>query len=86
MLTILIYVSAFLEIIAIILLFILTYPTPAVVKNTRKVELEISSYVGSQVEKKTCILPWNAVMASFGYGSIKTFILYSERNAVMNTF
>lgn len=70
----LIYVSGFLGIIAIILLSIVNYPTPEVVKNTSKEDLKFS-YVGSLVEKKGLYPALITVMASFGFGAIITFIV-----------
>ncbi|MBM7571679.1 MFS transporter [Aquibacillus albus] len=82
----LIYVSGFLGVIAIILLFIVNYPTPEAVKSTRKEDLKFS-YFGSLVEKKGLYPALITVMASFSYGSIITFIvIFGEERGIEHIF
>jgi len=82
----LIYISCILGIIAIALLSIVKYYTPEVVKNTRKEDLKFS-YIGSLVEKSSWYPSLITIMASFGYGSIVTFIvIFGEERGIEHIF
>lgn len=82
----LIYVSSILGLIAIGLLAIVHYHTPEVVRNTRKEELKFS-YLGSLVEKSSWYPAFITIVATFGYGSIVTFIvIFGEERGIDQIF
>ncbi|MFF2449569.1 MFS transporter [Neobacillus sp. NPDC058068] len=70
----LIYISAFLGFIAVILLTAVRYQTPEAVKNTRKEDLKFS-YMGSLVEKSSWFPAFVTIIINLGYGAIVTFIV-----------
>ncbi|MDR6125010.1 putative MFS family arabinose efflux permease [Bacillus sp. SLBN-46] len=70
----LIYISAFLGVIAIVLLLIVRYQTPEAVLHTKKEDLKFS-YVGSLVEKSSWFPAFITIIINLGYGSIVTFIV-----------
>jgi predicted MFS family arabinose efflux permease len=78
----LIYISALLSVIAVILLAIVRYRTPDAVVNTKKEDLRFS-YFGSLVEKTSWYPAFIAVIATFGYGSVVTFIvIFGEERGI----
>lgn len=82
----LIYISAILGIIAIVLLSTVRYHTPVLVKNAKRDELKFS-YLGSLVEKSSWYPAVITIMASFGYGSIVTFIvIFGEERGIEQIF
>ncbi|RIW28256.1 MFS transporter [Bacillus salacetis] len=82
----LIYISAVLGIIALILLSVVHYQTPQSVKETKKEELKFS-YFGSLVEKSSIYPALITVIATFGYGSIVTFIvIFGEERGIDQIF
>ncbi|MCH1624294.1 MFS transporter [Fredinandcohnia quinoae] len=82
----LIIISVILGIIAIVLLSIVRYRTPESVKNTRKEELKFS-YFGSLIEKTSWYPAFVTIIATFGYGSIATFIvIFGEERGIDKIF
>lgn len=82
----LVYFSSVLGIIAIILLITVRYPTPDAVKNTRKEDLKFS-YFGSLIEKSSWYPAIITMTATFGYGSIVTFIvIFGEERGIEQIF
>lgn len=70
----LIFLSAVLGIISIILLAVVRYQTPEAVQKTRKEDLTFS-YLGSLVEKTSWFPSVITLLICLGYGSIVTFIV-----------
>ncbi|WP_421383766.1 MFS transporter [Bacillus salacetis] len=82
----LIYISGALGVIALILLGTVHYQTPQSVKETKKEELKFS-YLGSLVEKSSIYPAIITVIATFGYGSIVTFIvIFGEERGIDQIF
>ncbi|PLR77967.1 MFS transporter [Bacillus sp. V3-13] len=82
----LIYISVALGVIAILLLAIVRYRTPAVVEKTSKEELKFS-YFGSLIEKTSWYPAFVTVMITFGYGSVVTFIvIFGEERGIDQIF
>jgi predicted MFS family arabinose efflux permease len=82
----LIYLSAILGAISIILLTAVRYQTPQAVINTRKEELKFS-YVGSLVEKSSWFPAFITIIINLGYGSVVTFIvIFGEERGIEQIF
>lgn len=82
----LIIVSAVLGAIALGLLGIVHYQTPASVEKTKKEDLKFS-YFGSLVEKSSWYPAFITLIATFGYGSIVTFIvIFGEERGIDQIF
>lgn len=82
----LIIVSAVLGLIAIGLLAIVHYQTPASVEETEREDLKFS-YFGSLVEKSSWYPAFITLIATFGYGSIVTFIvIFGEERGIDQIF
>ncbi|WP_235846936.1 MFS transporter [Neobacillus soli] len=82
----LIYISALLGVIAVILLTTVHYQTPKVVINTRKEDLKFS-YFGSLVEKSSWFPALITIIINLGYGSIVTFIIiFGEERGIEQIF
>ncbi|MBM7662671.1 putative MFS family arabinose efflux permease [Bacillus mesophilus] len=82
----LIYISGILGVIAVVLLTIVNYSTPEAVKNTKKSDLTFT-YLGSLVEKSGWYPAFITIMATFGYGSIITFIvIFGEERGIDQIF
>jgi predicted MFS family arabinose efflux permease len=82
----LIYISGALGVIALVLLGTVHYQTPQLVKETKKEELKFS-YLGSLVEKSSIYPAIITVIATFGYGSIVTFIvIFGEERGIDQIF
>lgn len=82
----LILVSSILGAIALILLSIGRYHTPEAVKNAKKEDLKFS-YIGSLIEKTSLYPAVITVIATFGYGSIATFIvIFGEERGIEQIF
>ncbi|MGE8205793.1 MFS transporter [Heyndrickxia sp. NPDC080065] len=80
--SIIIVVSTILSAIAILLLVIVKYKTPEVVKNKRADEVQFS-FFGSLIEKSSWYPAFVTLMATFGYGTIVTFIvIFSEERGL----
>ncbi|WP_251033011.1 MFS transporter [Bacillus sp. ISL-7] len=82
----LIYFSAILGVISIILLTAVKYQTPKAVTNTRKEELKFS-YLGSLVEKSSWFPAFITIIINLGYGSVVTFIvIFGEERGIEQIF
>ncbi len=82
----LVYISAGLGIISIILLSLVSYRTPQSVKEAKKEELAFS-YLGSLIEKTSWYPALITVIVTFGYGSIVTFIvIFGEERGIEQIF
>ncbi len=82
----LIYFSAILGIISIILLTAVRYQTPQSVINTRKEELKFS-YLDSLVEKSSWFPALITIIINLGYGSVVTFIvIFGEERGIEQIF
>lgn len=82
----LILISAALGIIALVLLSVVHYHTPQSVRDTKKEDLKFS-YFGSLVEKSSIYPAIITVIATFGYGSIVTFIvIFGEERGIDQIF
>lgn len=82
----LIYISCALGLIAIGLLAAVRYHTPQSVTNTKKEDLTFS-YVGSLVEKSSWYPAFITMIATFGYGSVVTFIvIFGEERGIEQIF
>ncbi|MEH7482161.1 MFS transporter [Neobacillus drentensis] len=82
----LIYFSAILGVISIILLTAVKYQTPKAVINTRKEELKFS-YLGSLVEKSSWFPAFITIIINLGYGSVVTFIvIFGEDRGIEQIF
>ncbi|WP_435874175.1 MFS transporter [Rossellomorea vietnamensis] len=82
----LIYISTALGIIALILLSTVHYHTPQAVKEAKKEDLKFS-YVGSLIEKSSIYPAIITMIATFGYGSIVTFIvIFGEERGIDQIF
>jgi predicted MFS family arabinose efflux permease len=82
----LIITSSVLGAIAIILLALVHYQTPKIVKETNKEDLKFS-YMGSLVEKSSWFPAFITIMVTFGYGSIVTFIvIFGEERGIQHIF
>lgn len=82
----LIYISCALGLIAIGLLAAVRYHTPESVKTTKKEDLSFS-YVGSLVEKSSWYPAFITMIATFGYGSVVTFIvIFGEERGIEQIF
>ena len=83
---ILIMISAIFSLIAIILLSIIRYKTPSETVKTKQDKLEFS-IIDSLVEKSSWYPAFVTLMATFGYGTIVTFIvIFSEERALDKIF
>ncbi len=82
----LIYISSLLGVVSIIFLALVKYFTPEDVKKTKKEDLTFS-YFGSLVEKSSWYPAFITMMATFGYGSIVTFIvIFGEERGIDQIF
>ncbi|MEH6905745.1 MFS transporter [Neobacillus drentensis] len=82
----LIYISAILGFISIILLTAVRYQTPKEVINTRKEDLKFS-YLGSSVEKSSWFPAFITIIINLGYGSVVTFIvIFGEERGIEQIF
>ncbi|MGD6801201.1 MFS transporter [Rossellomorea aquimaris] len=82
----LIYISTALGIIALILLSTVHYHTPPAVKEAKKEDLKFS-YIGSLIEKSSIYPAIITMIATFGYGSIVTFIvIFGEERGIDQIF
>ena len=82
----LIIVSAVLGAIALGLLAIVHYQTPDSVENTKKEDLKFS-YFGSLVERSSWYPAFITLIATFGYGTIVTFIvIFGEERGIDQIF
>lgn len=82
----LIYISCALGIVAIILLAAVRYYTPDSVRLTKKEDLKFS-YLGSLVEKTSWYPAFITMIATFGYGSVVTFIvIFGEERGIDQIF
>ncbi len=82
----LIYISASLGFIAIVLLSTVHYQTPEAVKDTKREDLKFS-YFGSLIEKSSWYPAFITIIATFGYGSIATFIvIFGEERGIDQIF
>lgn len=82
----LIYISCALGLIAFGLLAAVRYHTPESVKTTKKEDLSFS-YVGSLVEKSSWYPAFITMIATFGYGSVVTFIvIFGEERGIDQIF
>jgi predicted MFS family arabinose efflux permease len=82
----LIYISGILGVIAVVLLAIVKYHTPEDVRKAKKEELKFS-YLGSLVEKSGWYPAFITIIATFGYGSIVTFIvIFGEERGIDQIF
>jgi predicted MFS family arabinose efflux permease len=82
----LIITSSVLGVIAIILLALVRYQTPEIVKETKKENLKFS-YMGSLIEKSSWFPAFITIMVTFGYGSIVTFIvIFGEERGIQHIF
>ncbi|WP_456276819.1 MFS transporter [Bacillus sp. AK128] len=82
----LIIFSGILGVIAIILFALVNYITPEVVQKTNKKDLKFS-YIGSLVERAGWYPAFITMMATFGYGSIATFIvIFGEERGIEHIF
>ena len=82
----LIYFSAILGVISIILLTAVRYQTPQSVINTRKEELKFS-YLDSLVEKSSWFPALITIIINLGYGSVVTFIvIFGEERGIEQIF
>lgn len=82
----LILISAILGLISILLLWIVKYNTPQSVEATKKEDLTFS-YWGSLIEKSSWFPAFITFLASFGYGSVVTFIvIFGEERHIESIF
>lgn len=82
----LIYLSGVLGVIALVLLGIVNYQTPDVVKEAKREDLKFS-YIGSLVEKSSWYPSFITLVATFGYGAIVTFIvIFGEERGIEHIF
>lgn len=82
----LIYISGALGLISVVLLAIVKYTTPEVVRNTKKEDLKFS-YFGSLIEKTSWYPAFITIIATFGYGAIATFIvIFGEERGIDQIF
>nr|WP_051186061.1 MFS transporter [Neobacillus bataviensis] len=82
----LIYISAILGVIAVILLALVRYQTPEGVLNTRKEELKFS-YIGSSVEKSSWFPAFITIIINLGYGAVATFIvIFGQERGIEQIF
>ncbi|QFT87808.1 major facilitator superfamily transporter [Bacillus sp. THAF10] len=82
----LIIVSGVLGVIALFLLAIVNYQTPESVKKVKKEDLKFS-YFGSLIEKNGWYPAFITLVATFGYGSIVTFIvIFGEERGIDQIF
>ncbi|NMH73446.1 MFS transporter [Bacillus sp. RO2] len=82
----LIMVSAVLGLIALVLLGVVHYQTPPSVEKANKEDLKFS-YFGSLVEKSSWYPAFVTLIATFGYGSIVTFIvIFGEERGIDQIF
>lgn len=82
----LIYISAILGFISIILLLAVRYQTPKEVINTRKEDLKFS-YLGSTIEKSSWFPAFITIIINLGYGSVVTFIvIFGEERGIQQIF
>jgi predicted MFS family arabinose efflux permease len=82
----LIYISAFLGFIAVILLTAVRYQTPEAVNNTRKEDLKFS-YMSSLVEKSSWFPAFVTIIINLGYGAIVTFIvIFGQERGIEQIF
>ncbi len=82
----LIYISGALGAIAFAFLALVRYFTPDEVKKTKKEDLTFS-YIGTLIEKSSFYPAFITMMATFGYGSIVTFIvIFGEERGIDKIF
>lgn len=82
----LIFISAILGAISIILLTAVRYQTPQAVINTHKEDLKFS-YLGSSVEKSSWFPAFITIIINLGYGSVVTFIvIFGEERGIEQIF
>jgi predicted MFS family arabinose efflux permease len=82
----LIYISGALGVIALVLLATVHYHTPQTVKETKREQLKFS-YLGSLIEKSSIYPAIITIIATFGYGSIVTFIvIFGEERGIEQIF
>ena len=82
----LVYVSAFLGVIALILLSLVSYQMPADVKIAKREEMKFS-YVHTLIEKACWFPALLTLLVAFGYGSIVSFIvIFSNERGIENIF
>ncbi|MCA1056117.1 MFS transporter [Rossellomorea aquimaris] len=82
----LIITSGILGAIAILLLSLVRYQTPEMVKETKKEDLKFS-YLGSLIEKSSWFPAFITIMVTFGYGTIVTFIvIFGEERGIQHIF
>ncbi|WP_163102861.1 MFS transporter [Peribacillus alkalitolerans] len=82
----LILISAVLGLISILLLWMVKYKTPQAVDKTKKEDLKFS-YWGSFIEKSSWFPAFITFLASFGYGSVVTFIvIFGEERHIESIF
>ncbi|RDI42345.1 putative MFS family arabinose efflux permease [Falsibacillus pallidus] len=82
----LIYISGALGVMAVLLLALVNYKTPEIVKNTKKEDLPFS-YFGSMIEKTSWYPAFITLLASFAYGSIVTFIvIFGDERGIPQIF
>ncbi|WP_335869617.1 MFS transporter [Bacillus sp. 2205SS5-2] len=82
----LIIVSSVLGLIALGLLSIVHYRTPETVQKTKREDLSFS-YVGSLIEKSSWYTSMITLAATFGYGTIVTFIvIFGEERGIGHIF
>lgn len=82
----LIHISTALGFIAIILLAIVQYRTPEIVKNMQKENLKFS-YFESLMEKSSWYPAFITMVVTFGYGTIVTFIvIFGEARGIQHVF
>ncbi len=82
----LIYFSAILGVIALLLLTTVTYQTPETVKRTKKENLKFT-YFGSFIEKSSWFPALVTLLVCLGYGSIATFIvIFGEERGISQIF
>ncbi|MBD3109582.1 MFS transporter [Bacillus sp. AGMB 02131] len=82
----LVYVSAFLGVIALVLLSFVSYQMPADVKKAKREEMQFS-YVHTLIEKACWFPALLTLLVAFGYGSIVSFIvIFSNERGIENIF
>ncbi|WP_412759125.1 MFS transporter [Neobacillus mesonae] len=82
----LIFISAILGIIAVVLLVFVRYQTPESVLQTQREELKFS-YFGSSVDKTSWFPAFITLLVSLGYGSITTFIvIFGQERGISQIF
>lgn len=81
-----IIISAVLGSIAFVLLSLIHFETPEAVKNIKKADLKFS-FFGSLIERNSWYPAFVTLMATFGYGTIVTFIvIFAEERKIEQIF